>query len=174
MYLPAFISQLATAIIPAIVILFFTHYLFRREFDKYLNYKFSQPNNNDQLMPLKLQAHERMIVFVERINPSNVLIRSHHQGISVADLQSLVINEINSEYQHNITQQLYIDDATWKVVRKLKEDTIAMIRNGGQGLPIDATGIDLSKKVLTHMSTMDENPYDLTLILIKKGINKQL
>ena len=49
-----------------------------------------------------------------------------------------------------------------------------MIRNAGQGLPIDATGIDLSKKVLTHMSTMDENPYDLTLILIKKGINNQL
>lgn len=171
MFLPAFLYQLAAFIIPAIVILSFAHYLFRREFDKYLSLKFSQQTSNDQLLPLKLQAHERMIVFVERINPSNILIRLHQQGISVADLQSLVINEINSEYQHNITQQLYIDDATWNVVRKLKEDTIAMIGNAAQGLPSDANGVDLSKKVLTHMASMEENPYDLTLILIKKGIN---
>jgi hypothetical protein len=172
MYLPAFLYQVATIIVPGIIILSFAYYLFRREFDRYLGVKFNQQTGNDQLMPLKLQAHERIIVFVERINPSNILIRLHQQGISVADLQSLVINEINSEYQHNITQQLYINDETWNVVRKLKEDTIAMIGNAAQGLPSDATGVDLSKKVLTHMATMQENPYDLTLILIKKGINK--
>ena len=171
MYLPAFLYQVATVIIPALVILSFIHYLFRKEFDKYLGQKFNQQAINDQLLSLKLQAHERIIVFVERINPSNILIRLHQQGISVADLQSLVINEINSEYQHNITQQLYINDETWNVVRKLKEDTISMIGNAAQGLSQEATGVDLSKKVLTHMAAMQENPYDLTLVLIKKGIN---
>ena len=172
MYLPAFLYQIATVIIPALVILSFIHYLFRKEFDKYLGLKFNQQAINDQLLSLKLQAHERIIVFVERINPSNILIRLHQQGISVADLQSLVINEINSEYQHNITQQLYINDETWNVVRKLKEDTISMIGNAAQGLSPEATGVDLSKKVLTHMAAMQENPYDLTLVLIKKGINE--
>lgn len=172
MFYTAFLYQLASIIIPAIIILAFIHYLFRREFDKYLDYKFTPIGSsaNDQMLPHKLQAHERMIVFVERINPSNVLVRVHQQGISVEDLQSLVINELNSEYQHNITQQLYIDDITWNVIRKLKDDTIAMIGNAAKGLPIDATGVDLSKKVLQHLATMQENPYDLTLTLIKNGI----
>ena len=176
MYLQAFIYQLAVIIIPAFLVLSFAHYLFRKEFDKYLDLKFQEPapGDSDQLLALKLQAHERMIVFVERINPSNVLIRLHQQGIGVSDLQSLVINEINSEYQHNITQQLYISDATWNVIRRLKDDTIAMIGNAAKGLAADASGVDLSKRVLQHMAAMPENPYDLTLTLIKKGIHQEL
>jgi hypothetical protein len=176
MYLPAFLYQVAIATVPAIIILFVIHYLFRREFDKYLDLKFAEPNSNgnDQWLSLQLQAHERMIVFVERINPSNILIRLHQQGIGVSDLQSMVINEINTEYQHNITQQIYVADATWNVIKKLKEDTIAMIGNAGQGLPIESTGVDLSKKVLQHLSTMQDNPYDLTLSLIKNGVQRKL
>jgi hypothetical protein len=172
MYLQAFLYQVALVTIPAIFILTYAHYLFRIEFDKYLDFKFQQstPGDNNQLFALKLQAHERMIVFVERINPSNVLIRLHQQGFSVSDLQAVVINEINSEYQHNITQQLYITDGTWNVIRKLKDDTIAMIGNAAKGLAADATGVDLSKRVLQHMAAMQENPYDLTLTLIKNGL----
>jgi hypothetical protein len=175
MYLQAFLYQVAMVIIPAVFILTYADYLFRREFDKYLALKYKEPTSSgdEPLLPLKLQAHERMIVFVERINPSNVLVRVHQQGISVSDLQSLVINEINSEYQHNITQQLYVNDATWNVIRKLKDDTIAMIGNAAQGLAADATGVDLSKRVLQHMAAMQENPYDLTLTLIKKGIHQK-
>ena len=176
MYLPALVYQLAAFIIPAIVILSFAFYLFRMEFDKYLDVKYGKELTvaADPLLPMKLQAHERMIVFVERINPSNVLIRLHQPGLSVADMQSLVINEINVEYQHNITQQLYIEDETWNVIRKLKDDTVAMIGQGAIGLPADATGTDLSKRVLQHLSAMQENPYDLTLILIKKGLYNKL
>ena len=172
MYFPVFFLQVAIVVIPAIVILTFAHYLFRKEFDKYLDLKFPETGNgaDDQLLPLKLQAHERMIVFVERINPSNILTRLHQQGISVSDLQSLVISEINSEYQHNITQQLYTKDETWNVIRKLKDDTLAMIGNAAIGLPSEATGVDLSKRVLQHLAALHDNPYDLTLSLIKKDI----
>jgi len=176
MYLTAFLYSILIVVTPAIIILAFIHYLFRREFDKYLDVKFpeSAKEEADKLLPQKVHAHERMIVFVERLNPSNVLVRLHQQGISVKDLQSLVMNEINTEYQHNITQQLYLTDATWNVIRKLKEDTLAMISNAAGGLPPEATGLDLSKRVLQHMATMEENPYDLTLSLIKKDIYKSL
>jgi hypothetical protein len=176
MYLQPFLYQVATIVIPAIIILFFAYYLFNRSFNEYLNLRFNAANSsgNDPLLSYRLQAHERMIVFIERINPSNLLIRLHQQGIGVLELQTLVIAEINSEFQHNITQQLYIEEETWNVIRKLKDDTIAMIGNGVKGLDPDATGVDLSRKVLQHMSTMKENPYDLTLSLIKQGIAQKL
>lgn len=127
--------------------------------------------NRASLLPLRLQAHERLIVFIERINPANLLVRLHQPAIELSALQSIILNEIKAEYQHNIAQQLYVDSTSWNVVRKLKEDTIAMINNVVQNLPENSTGVDLSKKVLQHMSTIEENPYELTINILKKDIH---
>jgi hypothetical protein len=122
------------------------------------------------LLPLRLQAHERLIIFVERINPANLLVRLHEQGIGVKELQNLILNDVKSEFQHNIAQQLYVNSSSWNVIRKLKDDTIAMVNNAVQGLPETSTGVDLSKKILQHMATIAENPYDLTIDHLKKDI----
>ena len=114
-----------------------------------------------------------MIIFIDRINPSNLLIRLHQQGIGADALQMLIISEIRTEYQHNIAQQLYIGPVTWNVIRKLKDDTIAMVNNAVKNLPEEqTTGVDLSKKILNHMSAIEENPYELTMELVKKDIQK--
>ncbi|UKT64177.1 hypothetical protein [Pedobacter mucosus] len=128
--------------------------------------------NRAHLLPLRLQAHERLIIFIDRINPANLLVRLHQQGIGIATLQAGILNEVRSEFEHNITQQLYVDNIAWNVVRKLKDDTIAMINNAVQGLPADANGIELSKAILQHMASINENPYDLTIDLIKKDIQQ--
>lgn len=125
-----------------------------------------------QMLPLRLQAHERLILFIERINPANLFIRLHQQGISLPALQSVVLNEIRSEFQHNVAQQLYVDPTTWIVICKLKDDTLAMVSNAAKTLPEGAEGVDLSRKVLQHMAEISDNPYDLTQSLIKKEIQK--
>ncbi|WP_443945946.1 hypothetical protein ACJVDH_02220 [Pedobacter sp. AW1-32] len=126
--------------------------------------------NKKELLPLRLQAHERLILFIDRLNPANLLLRLHQQGIKLSVLQAAVIQEIRTEYQHNITQQLYVGSETWAVVRKLKEDTIAMVNNAAQSLPAEANGVDLSKLILQHMASINDNPYDLTMELVKKDI----
>lgn len=125
-----------------------------------------------QLLPLRLQAHERLILFIERINPANLFVRLHQQGISLAALQSVVLNEIRSEFQHNVAQQLYVDPGIWTVICKLKDDTLAMVSNAARSLPEGAEGVDLSKQVLRHMAEIPDNPYDLTQRLIKEDIQK--
>ncbi|MCY1553490.1 hypothetical protein D9M68_899800 [compost metagenome] len=100
------------------------------------------------------------------------MVRLHEQGISITELQHKVIDEIKSEYQHNITQQLYLDNDSWKVIRKLKDDTVAMINNAVQGLPDHSGGVELSKRILQHMATLEENPYDLTIEYLKKAIQQ--
>ncbi len=157
------------------IIVGFAYYLIKDNFHQYLKFKTNLSSNkhDDQLSSLRLQAYERLIIFVERINPANLLIRLHQPGISLTTMQSIVINEINVEYQHNIAQQLYVSAAIWNVVRKLKEDTQTMIVNAATGLAIDASGLDLSKKVLQHLMGIGQNPYDLTLDLIKSDIHQQ-
>lgn len=151
-----------------------TYYILKGDIQRFFNLKTLELNKESRahLLPLRLQAHERLIIFVDRINPANLLVRLHQQGIGIAVLQAGILNEIRSEYQHNITQQLYVDSGTWNVVRKLKDDTIAMINNAVQGLPADANGIELSKAILQHMAGISENPYDLTIELIKKDIQR--
>ena len=174
MNLQYFLTQVAVFATGGILTVFFAWYLIRNDVQKYFSLKAFETRKEErsQLLSLRLQAYERMIVFVERLNPSNLLIRLHQQGISARELQSVILSEIRSEYQHNVTQQLYISAASWNVMRKLKEDTIAMLNNAVAGLPAEASGSDLSRKVLEHMAGIADNPYDLTLELIQKDIHQ--
>lgn len=174
MDLEKFLTEAAILVVGGVATVSAGYYLVRDDIRNYFRLKFADRGKEEstQLLSLRLQAHERLIVFIERINPSNLFIRLHQQGITLAGLQATILNEIRSEYQHNISQQLYISAATWDVVRKLKDDTIAMVNNGVMGLPETATGVDLSRKVLQHMAGIENNPYDLTLDLIKKDIHK--
>jgi hypothetical protein len=129
-------------------------------------------DERNTLLQLRLQAHERLIVFIDRLNPANLFLRLHQPGITAQELQGLILNEVRSEYQHNVSQQLYLSAANWIVLSKLKEDTLAMINNAVAALPAQAAGVDLSRKVLEHVAVMSENPYDLTISLLKKDIHQ--
>jgi hypothetical protein len=174
MDLQKFLTDAAVLVIGGVITVSAGYYLVKEDIKTYFKLKFSdqRKENTNPLLSLKLQAYERLIVFIERINPSNLFIRLYEPGMPLTTLQATILNEIRSEYQHNITQQLYVSAATWDVVKKLKDDTIAMVNNGVKSLPEDATGVDLSKKVLHHMTGIENNPYDLTLDLIKKDIHQ--
>lgn len=177
MDLNKFITNTATLAVGGSAVVIIAYYIIRNDIMEFLNRRRAPVNVNsdkDSLLHLRLQAHERMIVFVDRINPANLFLRLHQSNLEASALQILAVNEIKNEFQHNITQQLYLSPSTWNVVRNLKEDTIAMINNAVKNLPEQAAALALSKAVLTHMSTIEENPYELTIGLIKKDIFQEM
>ncbi len=125
-----------------------------------------------QTLPLQLQAYERIVIFIERINPANILIRLHVPGTTARELQNQVLADIRAEYQHNITQQIYLSDQAWQVVKRLKEDTISLIKNGADGLPPETSSVELSKAILTHLSKLEVNPYDAGIGLVKNELQR--
>src|SRR6202046_1902859 len=68
---------------------------------------------SNQTLPLRLQAYERLVLFIERINPANMLIRMNATSYSAHELYSLIVEDIRSEFQHNITQQIYVSSRAW-------------------------------------------------------------
>ena len=119
-------------------------------------------------LPLRLQAYERTVLFLERINPSSMLIRLHSPGMGAREMQALVISDIRAEYQHNISQQIYVSDRAWATVKQVKEDTISMINSAVNALPENSSAVDLSRAVLSHLANLEtENPYDLALSIVK-------
>ncbi|MGV3762644.1 DUF7935 family protein [Parapedobacter sp.] len=119
---------------------------------------------------LRLQAYERLVLLVERINPVHAAVRLYRPDLDAAAFERLLIEEIRAEYQHNITQQLYVSDSAWSVTERVKDNTIALIRNAGAGLPAGATAKELSTVLLAHIAALDENPYDSALKSIKNQL----
>jgi hypothetical protein len=129
---------------------------------------------SSQTLPLRLQAYERMVLFIERANPANMLIRLKAGDYTAAELHALVVNEVRTEYQHNITQQIYVSLRAWGVVKQLKNDTLNIISNAVKALPENATGMELSRVVLAHLSQLENDPYEVAVSLIRKDLDNIL
>lgn len=87
--------------------------------------------NQKNALPLRLQAYERMALFLERINPSKLLIRVAPTSSDKDQYESLLISTIENEFDHNISQQIYISDECWNVIKASKNATIQLIRKVG-------------------------------------------
>ncbi len=124
-------------------------------------------------LPLRLQAYERIVLFLERINPSNMLVRLHVSGMSAREMQNIILSDIRAEYQHNISQQIYVSNTAWAVLKKIKEDTISMINSATYALPENAPAVELSKSILIHLANLEtDNPYDTALTIVKRDIQQ--
>lgn len=122
------------------------------------------------VLPLRLQAYERLVLLVERINPAHAAIRLYNPDLDAKAFEHLLIDEIRAEYQHNITQQLYVSEEAWSVTERIRDNTIALIRNAGAGLPAGATAKELSTVLVAHITALDENPYNIALKTIKNQL----
>ncbi|HWZ34829.1 MAG TPA: hypothetical protein VNW51_01655 [Mucilaginibacter sp.] len=125
-----------------------------------------------QTLPLRLQAYERVVLFIERINPTNMLVRLNNPDYSAAELYMLIVAELRNEYQHNVTQQIYVSPATWAIVKRLKDETLGQVNNAVKTLPEDASGLELSRVVLNQIGLSESNPYDAGLALIRKELEQ--
>jgi hypothetical protein len=86
-------------------------------------------DNQKQALPIRLQAYERMALFLERINPLKLMIRVATFGNDTADYMNLLIQNIEQEYEHNVTQQIYLSDEAWVMVVNAKNAIIQNLRN---------------------------------------------
>jgi hypothetical protein len=125
---------------------------------------------SSQTLPLRLQAYERIVLFVERVNPANMLVRLSEPDLSAAELHSIVVAEIRNEYQHNITQQIYVSARAWAIVKRVKDDTLSVVTNAVKALPENTTGLELSKTILAHLSHLEDNPYDIAGKIIREDM----
>src|SRR6516225_9007725 len=71
--------------------------------------------------PLQLQAYERLILLVDRIALPNVISRTSAAGLSARDMQIVLTQTIRTEFEYNVTQQIYVSHESWEAVRNLKD-----------------------------------------------------
>ncbi len=167
-----FFFDLLKYTLAGLFVFFTAYFVLKSHFDTYYNIKALEYKSLvvKDVLPLKLQAYERMTLFVERINPSNLMVRLHQPGMSAKEMQSLVLAEVKAEYQHNISQQLYISTDAWNIIKRVKDDTIGLLNHAVGGLPAEATAVELSKMIFVKLDELEENPYDLALLVMKNDL----
>jgi len=122
------------------------------------------------ILPLRLQAYERLVLFLERIHPANLLLRISDPGMTALQLQSSLVRTIREEFEYNLSQQLYISGNSWELVKNAKEETIALINQADSGLQEDAPGADLVKKILDIVVAKGKLPVENALDGIKREL----
>ena len=137
--------------------------------------KLSHHKKNKELLKnsqqLKFTAYERLILFTLRISPYQVMLRHHNTTLPVNQFKQLVVQDIENEFQHNFTQQLYISDAAWTVIKELKENTISLFNNSSNILKHDASIDDYVSLILKHVNELEVNPYEAAQTILKKELS---
>jgi len=121
-------------------------------------------------MPLRLQAYERMALFLERITPSKLLIRVPPISANKEDYEALLIQNIEQEFEHNLSQQIYVSDKCWNIVTASKNATIQLIRKASLSDKA-GTADRLREIVLTEMMER-RAPSDTALSFIKEEVSE--
>jgi len=166
----SFILEIFKLTLPALAVFVVTFFILKQFFDNEYQKKLLDNRRSyaSEIIPLKMQAYERMILFMERINPSSLLVRLTAPGMTAAQLKNELTSSINEEYNHNIAQQLYLSPQAWKLIRIVKEQLLGIINHCYAELDPNASGIDLSRAILDTMIRNEEVPTDKAIEFLKK------
>ena len=121
-------------------------------------------------LPLRLQAYERMSLYLERINPTKLLIRIIPLSNDKNDYENLVISQIEQEFEHNLTQQIYMSDKCWTIIVTAKNATIQMIRKANMSDRVD--NADKLREVLLSDLMEKQSPSNAALAFIKNEVGQ--
>ena len=124
----------------------------------------------ENLVPIRLQAYERIVLLLERIAPNNLIVRLRDSQYSAREFQELLNKEIREEFNHNLSQQVYMSDESWNLVKNAIEEIIALINNAATQLSGEATSLDLSKKIFNIMMEQGIDPVSHPLKYVKEEI----
>jgi len=125
-------------------------------------------HNKSVIAPVRLQAYERMAMFLERIEPNQLILRLNDGNTPNAELRQLLIASIRAEFEHNLSQQIYLSSDVWDKICNAKEEIIRIINvNSGKIAP-DAPGIELVSAILEQ--TAGQSPIASAMEALKEEI----
>ncbi len=137
-------------LLPAIVVGIVSYYFFKGHTAneegrrRFLLHKESQKH----ILPIRLQAYERLTLFLERVDPTKLLIRVKPISEDLNNYEELLIKNIEQEFEHNISQQIYISSECWNHIKNAKNATLQVIRESAMNEKV-ANANKLREMVLT-------------------------
>lgn len=162
--------QILSSLLPAAIVGLVAFYFFKMHTtneEKRRRFLLRRENQKSAL-PIRLQAYERMTLFLERISMGKILLRIKPSNLNKEDYEILLAQTIDQEFEHNLSQQIYMSAECWNVIKTAKNATIGIIRKTAQKEDIDSAD-KLREVILTNL--MDQTaPTESALDFVKKEV----
>ncbi|MFD2573180.1 hypothetical protein ACFSUS_21235 [Spirosoma soli] len=124
----------------------------------------------ETVVPIRLQAYERMVLFLERISPNNLLVRLGSSSTTVIEFQQRLLQEIRDEYNHNLSQQVYMSQPVWDQIQAAMNEVTTLINQASGDTRPDAPALDLSKRIFERIIQKEKQPTSDALKAVKEEI----
>ncbi|MCB2408459.1 hypothetical protein [Hymenobacter lucidus] len=168
----AYIFDLLKIILPALIVAGSLYFLIQSYLEKDQQRRLIELRleNSKTTLPLRLQAYERVTLLLERITPNNLLVRLSSSGQTASEYHRVLMTEIRAEYEHNLSQQLYMSPEVWEQVKQAKENILTMINKAYHALatPQQARGTELAKRILETLIADELDPTTQALLAVKR------
>ena len=129
--------------------------------------------NHEMVLPARLSAYERVILLLERINLSSIVLRINDPQFNVAIFHQQLLAELRNEFNHNMSQQIYLSDDAWGMVRKAVEETTAIINHAASQIEDkDERGVELAKVIFNIQAQATHDPIQEALLFVKNEVRK--
>lgn len=167
-----FMANLLLFIVPSVIVFGVTYFLMNKflEEQRQLRLLEIKKLQAEQMTPIRLQAYERLTIFLDRISPDNLVLRHSKSGQSASELRTRLIQNITEEFNHNISQQIFVSNQAWIMIKAVKEQIIGIIEHCYADCEPDSSGPSLGKKILTHLMNQKEIPTQKAIEFLKKEI----
>lgn len=162
------------ALLPSIVVFLTAFYTLKQFMGARSAERLGELRKEDHrhVLPLRLQAYERLALFAERISPGALLLRVHKGNMSSRSFHAELVATIREEYEHNVTQQIYVSDRAWSKVKQAKEETIRLINMSYERTGDTPSGTELSRHIFENVAKLTHTPSQECLVVIKEDVRR--
>lgn len=170
--------QVLLALLPSVVVFLTAYYMLRQ----LLGSRSRAENNRmmadmkqedrKHILPLRLQAYERLTLFLERIAPGALVFRVHKNNMTARMLHAELLSTVREEFEHNVTQQIYVSERAWQQVKMAKEETVRIINIAAESTPEGANGTALSQRVFETAAKLSHLPTQQAILALKEEVRK--
>ena len=155
--------------LPALIVGLTVYFLFKNFFDFQYRIKAIENKQNDRkiTVPLRLQSYERLSLFCERISIPNLIMRLRSQDGNAQSLRYALMIAIQQEFEHNVSQQVYVSDQLWQIIRLTKENMLGIVNEVASKTDNNANSEVLIDELFKYLSE-NQSPTDTALAAIRQ------
>jgi len=160
--------------LPAVIVLYAVFLVVKSFLEKYYETSLAKIRleTHEQTLPLRLQAYERMIIFLERSKPANLIPRLSNGEFNAIEFQNFLIMNLREEYNHNLSQQMYMSNEAWNLITMAYEEIIALINRSAEGFTDQHSALDLAKAIFSNQAIAQQYPIETAIFFLKAEVRE--
>ena len=129
---------------------------------------------NKHFLPMQVDAYQRLVLFLERIAPHNMVMRLNNPGLPAGAFQAKLLEAVREEYEHNLAQQIFVSPEAWRMTANSKEEVSKIINMAATKMQPTSMATDLARSIFEITAQLENQPTERAIAFLKDELNKKV